>query len=70
MRHRFRDPKERQKILGEMTASTPNIENRVNAPDKILLVEFKNEKLKPYKGKRWPKWPKNAGSLRLRQFWI
>src|SRR5262245_357308 len=47
MRRRFRDPKERKKILTEMTASTPSIENRVNAPDKILLVEFKNEKLKP-----------------------
>ena len=51
MRQRFRDPKERQKILREMTASTPSTENRVNAPEKILLVDFKNEKLKSLQGK-------------------
>jgi N-acyl-D-amino-acid deacylase len=51
MRQRFRDAKERRKILGEMTASTPTTENRVNAPDRILIVEFKSEKLKPLQGK-------------------
>jgi N-acyl-D-amino-acid deacylase len=61
MRRRFRDPKERQKVLGEMTASTPSIENRVNAPDKILLVEFKNEKLKPLQGKTLAEVAKERG---------
>jgi len=51
MRRRFRDPREREKILREMTASTPGTENRVNAPEKILLVDFKSEKLKPLQGK-------------------
>jgi len=51
MRQRFRNPAERKKILGEMESSTPGAENRVNAPDKILIVEFKNEKLKPLQGK-------------------
>jgi N-acyl-D-amino-acid deacylase len=51
MRNRFRDPKERQTILREMTASTPSTENRVNAPEKILLVDFKSQKLKPLQGK-------------------
>jgi N-acyl-D-amino-acid deacylase len=51
MRQRFRDPKERRRILGEMTASAPNIENRVNAPEKILLVDLKSDKLKPLQGK-------------------
>jgi len=51
MRQRFRNPPERKKILGEMESSTPGAENRVNAPDKILIVEFKNEKLKPLQGK-------------------
>ena len=61
MRRRFRDPKERQKVLSEMTASTPSIENRVNAPDKILLVEFKNEKLKPLQGKTLAEVAKERG---------
>ena len=51
MRQRFRDAKDRQRILREMTASTATTENRVNSPEKILLVEFKNEKLKPLQGK-------------------
>lgn len=51
MRQRFRNATKRQQILQEMTGSTPNIENRVNAPDKILLVEFRNEKLKPLQGR-------------------
>jgi N-acyl-D-amino-acid deacylase len=34
-----------------MTASTATTENRVNSPDKILIVEFKSEKLKPLQGK-------------------
>ena len=51
MRQRFRDAKDRQRILREMTASTATTENRVNSPEKILIVEFKNEKLKPLQGK-------------------
>jgi len=51
MRRRFRDANDRQKILREMTSSTATTENRVNAPEKILIVEFKNEKLKPLQGK-------------------
>ncbi len=51
MRQRFRDAKDRQRILREMTAPTATTENRVNSPEKILIVEFKNEKLKPLQGK-------------------
>jgi N-acyl-D-amino-acid deacylase len=51
MRERFRDPSQRRRILSEMTSPDPGAENRVNTPDKVLLVEFKNEKLKPLQGK-------------------
>ncbi|MCI0625932.1 MAG: D-aminoacylase [Acidobacteria bacterium] len=51
MRQRFRDPKQRRKILREMTSPAQGTENRVNPPEKILLVEFKSEPLKPLQGK-------------------
>ncbi len=51
MRQRFRTLQQRQKILREMTSNSPGAENRVNAPEKILLVEFKSEKLKPLQGR-------------------
>ena len=70
MRQRFRDPKERRKILQEMTASTPSTENRVNAPEKILIVEFKSEKLKPLQGKTLAEVAKLRASRRPRRSWI
>ena len=51
---RIQDPSERKKILDEMRTETNKWENlRVAAgsPDRILLVGFKNDKLKPLTGK-------------------
>lgn len=51
---RIADPETRKKILAEMRTPTDKWENlylSAGSPDKILLVGFKNEKLKPLTGK-------------------
>ena len=51
---RIQDPATRQKILDEMRTPTDKWENlylAAGSPDKVLLVGFKNEKLKPLTGK-------------------
>jgi N-acyl-D-amino-acid deacylase len=51
---RIKDPETRQKILAEMRTETNKWENlrfAAGSPDRILLVSFKNEKLKPLTGK-------------------
>jgi len=51
---RIRDPETRKKIIEEMRTPTDKWENLLLAagsPDKVLLVGFKNEKLKPLTGK-------------------
>lgn len=61
MRQRFKDPQDRQKILREMTSSHPGAENQVSSPDQILLVEFKNQRLKPLQGKTLAEVSKERG---------
>ncbi|MEO8041063.1 MAG: D-aminoacylase [Acidobacteriota bacterium] len=51
---RIRDPETRKKILEEMRTPTDKWENlrlAAGSPDRVLLVGFKNEKLKPLTGK-------------------
>src|SRR5687767_10450159 len=51
---RIQDPEERKKILAAMRAPAEGWENLCRAagsPERLLLVEFKNEALKPYTGK-------------------
>jgi len=51
---RIKDPEMRQKILAEMRTETNKWENlrlAAGSPDRILLVSFKNEKLKPLTGR-------------------
>jgi len=50
---RIKDPETRQKILDEMRTETNKWENlrlAAGSPDRVLLVGFKNEKLKPLTG--------------------
>ncbi len=54
MRERFKDPATRERILDEIVTPTDEWENfyvLCGGPEKILFVEFKNEKLKPLQGK-------------------
>ncbi len=51
---RIKDPGTRQKILDEMRTPTDKWENlrlMAGSPDKVVLIGFKNEKLKPLTGK-------------------
>ena len=51
---RLRDPETRAKVLREMRTPADDWENLMllaGSPEKVLLVEFKNEKLKPLTGK-------------------
>lgn len=51
---RVKDPATRQKILGEMRTPTDKWENlylAAGSPEKVILVGFNNEKLKPLTGK-------------------
>lgn len=54
MRERFRDPATRARIVREIGAPTDEWENffvLAGSPERILLVEFKNPKLKPLQGR-------------------
>jgi N-acyl-D-amino-acid deacylase len=51
---RLRDPQERAKIRAAMTTPATDWENlylAAGSPERVLLVDFKNEKLKPLTGK-------------------
>ena len=51
---RLRDPATRAKVLREMRTPADDWENLMllaGSPEKVLLIEFKNEKLKPLTGK-------------------
>lgn len=51
---RLRDPATRAKVLKEMRTPADDWENLMllaGSPEKVLLIEFKNEKLKPLTGK-------------------
>jgi len=51
---RLRDPTTRAKVLKEMRTPADDWENLMllaGSPEKVLLIEFKNEKLKPLTGK-------------------
>ena len=51
---RLKDPANRERVKREMSTPTDQWENlylAAGSPDKVLLVGFKNEKLKPFTGK-------------------
>src|SRR6185369_2107744 len=51
---RLREPETRLRVLREMQTPSDDWENLLllaGSPDKVLLIEFKNEKLKPLTGK-------------------
>jgi N-acyl-D-amino-acid deacylase len=60
---RIRDPETRKKIIEEMRTPTDKWENlglAAGSPERILLVGFKNEKLKPLTGKTLAEGRKDA----------
>ena len=62
-----------QKIAAEVKTPSDEWENlylAAGSPEKILLVGFKSEKLKPLTGKPWPKWQRCAAKIRSRRSWI
>lgn len=61
---RLKDPKIREKMHDVLPKKTNEWENmyQIAGPDKILLVEFKNEKLKPLAGKTLAEVAKQRGS--------
>ena len=70
---RLRDPATREKIAAEVRIDSDKWENlylAAGSPEKILLVGFKSEKLKPLTGKRWPKSRRCAAKIRSKPSWI
>jgi N-acyl-D-amino-acid deacylase len=53
MRRRLRDPEDRKRILEDIRTKTdwPNFYRNAGSPDRLLLVSFKQERLKPLQGK-------------------
>jgi N-acyl-D-aspartate/D-glutamate deacylase len=62
---RLRDPGERAKIKAAMMTPAPDWENlylAAGSPERVLLVDFKNEKLKPLTGKTLAEVAKTRGT--------
>ncbi len=62
---RLRDPQERARIKTAMTSPATDWENlylAAGSPDRVLLVDFKNEKLKPLTGKTLAEVAKTRGT--------
>ena len=62
---RLRDPAERAKIKAAMMTPAPDWENlylAAGSPERVLLVDFKNEKLKPLTGKTLAEVAKTRGT--------
>jgi N-acyl-D-amino-acid deacylase len=53
MRRRLRDPEDRKRVLDDIRNKTdwPNFYRNAGSPDRLLLVSFKQERLKPLQGK-------------------
>jgi N-acyl-D-amino-acid deacylase len=53
MRRRLRDPDQRHRILDDIRNKTdwPNFYRNAGSPDKVLLISFKQDTLKPLQGK-------------------
>jgi N-acyl-D-amino-acid deacylase len=53
MRRRLRDPDQRHRILDDIRSKTdwPNFYRNAGSPDKILLISFRKDALKPLQGK-------------------
>ena len=68
---RLQDPATRQKIAAESRKPTDEWENlylAAGSPDRILLIGFKSDKLKPLTG-RSQKWRKCVARTRLKRSW-
>ena len=64
---RLKDPATRKKIARAITTPSQDWENlylAAGSPDRVLLVEFKSEALKPLTGKTLAEVAKNARAVR------
>ena len=71
---RLRDPKTRLKVLREMKTPSDEWENLLllaGSPDNVLLVDFRNERLKPLTGKTLAEVAQLRGNLprKRRSIW-
>src|SRR5262249_7372403 len=64
MRRRLRDPDSRKRILDDIRNRTdwPNFYRNAGSPDRLLLVSFKHEALKPLQGKTLAQIAKSRGA--------
>jgi len=70
---RLEDPALRQQIAAEVRTPSNKWENlylAAGSPDRVLLVGFKSEKLKPLMARRWPRLRKCAEKIQLKRAWI
>src|SRR6516165_10925786 len=53
MRRRLRDPEDRKRVLDDIRTKTdwPNFYRNAGSPDRLVLISFKRERLKPLQGK-------------------
>jgi N-acyl-D-amino-acid deacylase len=53
MRRRLRDPEDRKRVLDDIRTKTdwPNFYRNAGSPDRLVLISFKQERLKPLQGK-------------------
>jgi N-acyl-D-amino-acid deacylase len=63
MRRRLRDPEDRKRVLEDIRNKTdwPNFYRNAGSPDRLLLVSFKQERLKPLQGKTLAEIAKQRG---------
>src|SRR5262249_19539736 len=63
MRRRLRDPNDRKRVLEDIRTKTdwPNFYRNAGSPDRVVLVSFKQERLKPLQGKSLAEIAKERG---------
>ncbi|HMF13184.1 MAG TPA: D-aminoacylase [Gemmataceae bacterium] len=63
MRRRLRDPDDRKRVLDDIRTKTdwPNFYRNAGSPDRVMLVSFKQERLKPLQGKTLAEIAKERG---------
>jgi N-acyl-D-amino-acid deacylase len=63
MRRRLRDPEDRQRVLDDIRTKTdwPNFYRNAGSPDRIMLISFKQERLKPLQGQTLAEIAKQRG---------
>jgi N-acyl-D-amino-acid deacylase len=63
MRRRLRDPDDRKRVIDDIRNKTdwPNFYRNAGSPDRIMLISFKQERLKPLQGKTLTEIAKERG---------